>query len=272
MTGHRGRRRRMLRSDRLRAIADLARESGSIRVSDLSDRLGVTEVTIRRDLARLAEAGVVRREHGGAVALRGVESQYALRAGEEQDAKRAIARHAAALVADGATIVIDSGSTTAELARELVEKRNLRVVTNAITTAAEVAENPDATIILTGGVFRRSTRGTVGDIAVRTLSTLRADQAFIAAAGVAVDGLSYPALEEVSVKQAMIASAAEVILLADHSKFDQVSLALFADLGSIDRFVTSAPPEGALALALEEAGVEVMVAGADAGAGEREIA
>jgi DeoR/GlpR family transcriptional regulator of sugar metabolism len=272
MSSHRERRRRMLRSDRLRTIADLARESGSIRVSDLSDRLGVTEVTIRRDLARLAEAGVVRREHGGAVALRGVESQYALRAGEEQEAKRAIARCAAELVADGATIVIDSGSTTAEFARELVHKQNLRVVTNAITTAAEVAENPDATIILTGGVFRRSTRGTVGDIAVRTLSALRADQAFIAAAGVAVDGLSYPALEEVSVKQAMIASAAEVILLADHSKFDQVSLALFADLGAIDRFVTSAPPEGTLALALEEAGVEVIVAGAEAAAGEREIA
>ena len=168
--------------------------------------------------------------------------------------------------------MIDSGSTTAEFARELVHKRNLRVVTNAITTAAEVAENPDATIILTGGVFRRSTRGTVGDIAVRTLSALRADQAFIAAAGVAVDGLSYPALEEVSVKQAMIASAAEVILLADHSKFDQVSLALFADLGAIDRFVTSAPPEGALALALEEAGVELIIAGAEVAAGEREIA
>jgi len=197
MKGERDRRRRMLRSDRLRTIADLARESGSIRVSDLSDRLGVTEVTIRRDLARLAEAGVVRREHGGAVAMRGVESQYALRAGEQQEAKRAIARRAAGLVADGATIVIDSGSTTAEFARELVHRRNLRVVTNAITTAAEVAENPDATIILTGGVFRRSTRGTVGDIAVRTLSALRADQAFIAAAGVAVDGLSYPALEEV---------------------------------------------------------------------------
>ena len=121
-------------------------------------------------------------------------------------------------------------------------------------------------------MFRRSTRGTVGDIAVRTLSALRADQAFIAAAGVAVDGLSYPALEEVSVKQAMIASAAEVILLADHSKFDQVSLALFADLGSVDRFVTSARPQGALAEAIEEAGVDLIIAGEEAEATEREIA
>lgn len=262
----------MLPSDRLRAIAELTRESGSIRVADLADRLGVTEVTIRRDLARLEDAGVLRREHGGAVALRGVESQYALRAGEHEEAKRAIGRRAAELVADGATIVIDSGSTTAEFARELVHKHNLKVVTNAITTAAEVAENPDATIILTGGMFRRSTRGTVGDIATRTLAGLRADQAFIAAAGVAPDGLSYPAIEEVSVKQAMIASAAEVIVLADHSKFGQVSLALFAGLDSIDKLVTSAAPTGEMAAAIEEAGIELIIAEPARAAEVREIA
>ena len=143
-------------------------------------------------------------------------------------------------------------------ARELRTKRGLIVITNAVTTAAEAPDNTDATIITTGGVLRRSTLGSVGDVAVQTLVGLRADIAFIATAGV-VDGLSYPAVEEASVKKAMIASSSEVILLADHTKLDQVALALFAPLTAINRIITTGYPSPELAEALDAASIDLIV-------------
>ena len=129
---------------------------------------------------------------------------------------------------DGATIVIDSGSTTAEFAQALQGKSGLTVVTNSVTTATLIADGTDATIVLTGGVLRRSTLGVAGELAVRSLGELRADQAFIATSGIDPEGISYPSLEEVPVKRAMIEAAAEVILLVDESKFNQVCLARVA--------------------------------------------
>jgi DeoR family fructose operon transcriptional repressor len=253
----------MLRAERLRAIADYAYDMKNIRVADLSNELGVTPVTIRRDLEHLSRLGVLEREHGGAVALRALESEFSRRMQENRLAKQAIARRAAQLVVDGATIVIDSGSTTALFARELQDKSGLTVITNAFNIAVEMAEYSDASVIVTGGILRRNTLGGVGDVAVKALNGIRADIVFLATSGIAKDGLTYPSMDEVSVKQAMIRSAASVVLLADSSKFGKVSLAVFASLEQIDQLVTDAAPEGEtedLGDALKQAAVQTIIA------------
>ncbi len=202
-------RQQMLPADRLQVIADLVRKRGSVRGRDLVEALGVTDETIRRDLARLAEQGLVRRAHGGAVALRpGDETDTAFRLREHADEKVAIGRRAAELVSDGSSIILDSGTTTLCLARALHGKRDLVVVTTAVTNAIELVGNPGTTVIMTGGVIRPNTFGASGQLAAATLRDLHVDQVFLAIHSVSVEGgLTYPLLEEVDAKRAMIEAA-----------------------------------------------------------------
>lgn len=258
--------RKMIAEDRRRVIADLAQEHGSIRVSELTEMFNVTETTIRRDLADLAGHGVLERAHGGAVARRvdepGVryESVFSARVFEGSGEKHAIAVCAAERVADGSTILIDSGTTAAYLARELRDKRDLVVVTNAITTAMELVDIPDITLVMTGGVVRRATGGATGDLAVVTLRELRVDQAFVASHSVSVEGgLTEPSFEEVGVKRAMIAAASEVVLIADHSKFGRDALVRLAPLTAIDHVVTSRGIDVSMVASMREMGIGVSV-------------
>jgi DeoR family transcriptional regulator, fructose operon transcriptional repressor len=247
--------------ERQRKIAQLVREHGSVRASELTDLFGVTDETIRRDLSRLADMGILRRAHGGAVAapIRS-ESGFARRLQEQQEAKIAIAHAAADLVSDGSTIIIDSGTTTVHLARALRTKRDLVVITNAVTNAIELMESTNVTVVLTGGVLRPATFGAVGDLAVATIRELHVDQTFLAMNSVSLEGLTYPSFEEVAVKRAMIAAASEVILLADSSKFGHDSLVRVAPLGVLSRIVTSPGIDPDLKAALVELGIEVIVA------------
>ena len=240
--------RNVIAEQRRRAIADLAAKHGSIRVSELTEMFGVDETTIRRDLAALAGRGILKRSHGGAV-VRAVdapethvrhESVFSSRMFEYAAEKQGIGVRAAELVEDGSTVVIDAGTTAVYMARALRDKRDLVVVTNAITTAMELVDNPDITLVLTGGVVRRATGGAAGDLALVTLRELRVDKAFITTHSVSMDsGLTEPSFDEVSVKRAMIDAASEVVLLADHSKFGREALARIAPLSAIDHIVTS---------------------------------
>lgn len=248
--------------ERQRKIAQLVREHGSVRASELTDLFGVTDETIRRDLSRLADMGILRRAHGGAVAapIRS-ESGFARRLQEQEKAKIAIAQVAADLVSDGSTIIIDSGTTTVHLARALRTKRDLVVITNAVTNAIELIESTNVTVVLTGGLVRPATFGAVGDLAVATLRELHVDQTFLAINSASLEGgLTYPSFEEVAVKRAMIAAASEVILLADSSKFGHDSLVRVAPLGVLSRIVTSPGIDPDLKAALAEIGIEVIVA------------
>jgi DeoR/GlpR family transcriptional regulator of sugar metabolism len=206
----------LLPADRLQLIADLIRERGSVRGRDLVDVLGVTDETIRRDLDRLAGKGLVRRAHGGAVAIRpGDETDTSFRLREHEREKVAIGRKAAELVADGSSIILDSGTTTLCLARALRPKSDLAVVTTAVTNALELVGNPGTTVIMTGGVIRPTTFGASGQLAAATLRGLHVDQTFLAIHSVsAAGGLTYPLFEEVDAKRAMIDAATEVIIVA----------------------------------------------------------
>lgn len=248
--------------ERQRRIAVLVRDRGSIRASELVDLFGVADETIRRDLSRLADLGLLHRAHGGAVAApTRAESTFSRRLQEHEAEKIAIARAAAELVVDGSTIIIDSGTTAVHFARAIQSKRDLVVITNAVTNAIELMESPDVTVVLTGGVVRPTTLGAVGDLAVATLGELRVDQTFLAINSVSLEGgLTYPSFEEVAVKRAMIAASAEVILLADHSKFGHDSLVRVASLDVLTRIVTSEGCDPEIVAALRELGIDVILA------------
>jgi DeoR/GlpR family transcriptional regulator of sugar metabolism len=252
----------MLPADRLQLIEDLIRERGSVRGRDLVDVLGVTDETVRRDLARLADKGLVRRAHGGAVAVRpGDETDTSFRLREHEREKIAIGRRAAELVANGSSIILDSGTTTLCLARALRPKPDLVVVTTAVTNALELVGNPGTTVIMTGGVIRPTTFGASGQLAAATLRGLHVDQTFLAIHSVSADGgLTYPLFEEVDAKRAMIDAASEVILLADHSKFGRQALVRVAPITAVHRIITTPGVDPDELAAIRDLGIEVIVA------------
>lgn len=252
----------MLPAERLERIADLVRQQGSVRARELVELLGVTDETIRRDLARLAEAGVVQRAHGGAVAARPRdETTTAVRLRENAPEKIAIGERAATLVSPGTTIILDSGTTTLCLARALRRTRDLVVVTTAVTNALELVGNPGTTVVMTGGVIRPITFGASGQLAAATLRELRVDQAFLAIHSVSArGGLTYPSFEEVDAKRAMIEAATEVILLADHTKFGREALVRVAPLTAVQRIVTTPGVDPAELAAIADLGIDVIIA------------
>ncbi len=255
----------LIPADRLQVIADLVRERGSVRGRELADALGVTDETIRRDLSRLEEQGVVRRAHGGAVALRSTdETDTSFRLREHAAEKVAIGKRAAELVRDRSSIVLDSGTTTLCLAKALHAKQDLVVVTTAVTNAIELVGNPRTTVVMTGGVIRPSTFGASGQLAAATLRGLHVDQAFLAIHSVSVEGgLTYPLFEEVDAKRAMIEAATEVILLADHSKFGRQSLVRVAAITAVQRIVTTPGIDPGEAAAIRDLGIDLIIASVD---------
>ena len=226
---------------RLRSIADIVTRDGSVRASELVEKFAVTDETVRRDLKRLEAMGVVERVHGGAVATGALsETTYAGRLLKHEVEKRAIAKFAARFVRDGDTLIVDAGTTTMYLIRELRGKRDLIVATNAVTHAAELTKNPNVTLMLIGGVVRPATFAAVGDTAVAALREIHVERTFLAAHSVSArSGITNPIPEEVPTKRAMIAAASEVILLVDHSKFGEESLIKVAPITSVGHIVTS---------------------------------
>lgn len=243
---------RHLASQRHAVILDRLAADGAVRVSDLVERLGVSDMTVRRDIERLAADGLLERVHGGAVAVGGGRSSdepgFTAKAALHLGAKRAIARAAAAHVRPGAAIGISAGTTTFELARAVLDVPGLTVVTNSVPVAQLFHEGgtDDQTVVLTGGV-RTPSDALVGPVTVASLRSLHVDLLFLGAHGVDLRaGLTTPNLVESETNRALVASAGRVCLLADSSKWGTVGLSTFADLADVDLLVTdSGLPERA---------------------------
>ncbi|HET8595587.1 MAG TPA: DeoR/GlpR family DNA-binding transcription regulator [Intrasporangium sp.] len=234
----------MLASQRRSAIAELVEREGAVRISELVERLGVSDMTIRRDIDRLSSDGVVERVHGGAVAREGTrrseEPGFAAKSLLQQAEKRAIARAAAELVEPGSAIGMSAGTTTIELARRLVTVPGLTVVTNSLPAAQLLheANGPGQTVILTGGVPTPS-QALVGPIAVSALESLHVDLLFLGSHGVdAKAGLTTPNLVEADTNRALIRSGLRVCVLADATKWGVVGLGTFGRLDDVDVFIT----------------------------------
>jgi DeoR family transcriptional regulator of aga operon len=214
--------------------------TGYAEARELAETLGVNSSTIRRDLDQLARAGHVQRTHGGArLVAEAVDLPYAMKEREHLAAKVAIGRAGAALVADGERILLDSGSTTYELAKQLRGRQDLTIVTNDLRIAQLVAGFPGIQLLVTGGELLRSTYTLFGDRAVAFVRELSVDHAFLGADAIDVaSGITNTNTLEVPLKRAMIDVAGAALVLADSSKFGRRALVRVAEIAEVDLVIT----------------------------------
>lgn len=255
----------MYPEERQQAIAATVMSRGRASVAELAATYAVTTETVRRDLAALDRAGVLRRVHGGAVparALHVVESDVAEREGTRTDHKDAIAQAATDFFpVNGGSMLFDAGTTTARVAALIPPDLDLTVVTNSVPIAARVATSPATSLQLLGGRVRGLTQAAVGEQALRVLDTLRVDIAFVGANGISVGhGLSTPDTEEAAVKRAMVRCANYVVVVADSSKIGHEDFISFARLEDVDALVTDHQISDADRAEITGAGVEVVIA------------
>ncbi len=255
----------MYAEERQHAIATQVAERGRLAVTAVAEQFGVTPETVRRDLAVLERAGMLRRVHGGAVptgALTLVETGLVERHGTRSEHKRAIAAAALDLLPGReGSVILDGGSSTAALAELLPHDRRLYVATNSVPIAARLSSSPGITVHVLGGQVRGITQTAVGASTVRALEDLRTDVAFLGANGISVDhGFSTPDEAEAATKRAMARAAQRVVVLADSSKLGREHLVRFAAVEDVDVLVTDAEADPGLVAELERLGVEVLVA------------
>ena len=228
-------------------LLEEVRQRQSASVEQLADTLGVTLQTVRRDVQRLAEQGLVMRFHGGVRMPNSTVENLAHTQREtlHAEGKARIARAVAAQVPHGCSLILNIGTTTEAIARALLHHRGLRVLTNNLNVAAILSGNPDCEVIVAGGVVRPRDRGIVGEAAVDFIRQFRVDIALIGISGIESDGtLRDFDYREVKVAQTIIEHAREVWLAADHSKFNRPAMVQLATLEQIDRlFTDAAPPE-----------------------------
>ncbi|WP_169946753.1 DeoR/GlpR family DNA-binding transcription regulator [Microbispora sp. H11081] len=227
-------------ADRIRAIMNALRTSDSVSVAELALAYGVSEMTIRRDLDELAQQGVVRRVRGGALSLllRGEEPPFGVREREAVDVKRRIGAEVAALLADGEAVLLDSGTTTLEVARAVRERR-LTILPLALWAAQELASAPRVRLVLPGGEVRPGELNFVGPLTESSLRSLRFDTAVIGCCGLSAEhGLTAHDLPEVAIKQAAIASARRVVVVCDSGKFTRTAFGAVCGLDRLDVVVT----------------------------------
>jgi DeoR family transcriptional regulator, aga operon transcriptional repressor len=253
----------MLNEERRRAILDMMQHDGRVLVADLAEQFQTSQVTIRKDLEILHVRGLVHRTHGGALPTRqGALEDPTLREKAKlyRKEKLAIAIAAVRLVAEGQVVILDSGTTTTEIARALRNFKNLTIITNAVNIAAELA-NSSLEIILTGGAVRKNSFSLVGPIAEETLRRLSADILFLGVDGFDVQyGLSTPNLQEAKVNRVMVEIAKRTVATCDSSKFGRRSLSLIVEPSALHHVITDHGIRKADMKALKRAGIEVTLA------------
>ncbi|SDL51026.1 DNA-binding transcriptional regulator of sugar metabolism, DeoR/GlpR family [Catalinimonas alkaloidigena] len=233
----------LLPNQRRDKILELLKEDGSAKVAALAKLFKVTEVTIRQDLDKLERDGLVVKEHGGAY-LKNVEDQVrtvSLANQTNMDKKERIAQKCLEYIEVGDTIILDSGSTTTEIAKKLVGYSQLTVITNALNIALMLGAEPGIEVIMTGGEFKPPTLSLTGQKAADFFKGLNVQKLFLATAGISLKaGLTYPSISDLVVKKAMIDAAETTYLVADSTKIGQSALASLGALSLIDYIITDA--------------------------------
>ena len=243
-------------------ILEIARAEGRVVVEDLAQRFDVTLQTIRRDLTELSEAGHLDRIHGGAVPRTGVSNiGYEARRRMNEGAKAAIARACAASIPDNASMILNLGTTTEAVARELIHHRNITVITNNMNVANILVANPGCEVMVTGGALRRSDGGLVGELTTQFFAQFKVDYAIIGTSALDRDGdlLDFD-LAEVRVSRTIIRQARQTYLVTDQTKLDRSAPARIASLSELDAVFTDAPLPGMLMQSCEDWGTRVVIA------------
>jgi DeoR family glycerol-3-phosphate regulon repressor len=245
-------------------LLDEVLRQGSVSVESLAERFGVTLQTVRRDVKLLAESGLLARFHGGVRVPRSTTENIAYRQRQhiQEAGKRAIARAVAKAVPAGCSLILNIGTTTEAIARELLKHKGLRVITNNLNVATILSDNPDCELIVAGGAVRGRDRGIVGEATVEFIRQFRVDIALIGISGVEADGtLRDFDFREVKVTQAIIQGSREVWLAADHSKFNRPAMVEVGHVSQLDALYTDHAPPQPFAGLLADAGVQCTVAG-----------
>src|SRR6185436_15696821 len=255
---------RLLVEERRRKILDLVEKQARVTVEELVSRFGVSAVTVRGDLDALSQSGAVVRSHGGALKRVGTLQDVPINVKEtlHHGEKVRIGHAAAQMIKDNETVMLDSGTTTAEIARHIrfLKLRSLTVITNALNIAMELANLPHLRLVMIGGVLRQMSYSLAGPPAEQTLRGLHADRLFLGVDGLDPDiGLMTPDVVEAQLNAVMIQVSREVIVVADTSKFQRRSLSVIAKLDVVHKVITDAgtPPE--VLSALHARNVEVIV-------------
>ena len=246
--------------ERRRRIRELLRAEGRVRVEALAARFGISMVTIRADLSILESAGALTRTHGGALSLPEADQSLDVKQLQHRAEKQRIAAAAAGLIRDGETIILDSGTTTAEIARHIrtLDLKSINVITNALNIAALLIDVPSVRLIVPGGILRRESNSLSGPMAESTLATLRANRLYLGADGVDPQiGVMTPHLAEAELNAKMIGISQQVVVVADSSKFARRNISLIARVEQLHMLITDrAAPQDAIEQ-LCQCGVEV---------------
>ena len=232
-------------------------------VTDICDAFEVSEATARRDLETLAGKGRLQRVHGGAILVRRAapESPMLLRSREQPSEKSHIGRAAAALIQDGETVFLGSGTTVLEVARELRQRRSLTVLTNSLPVLTTLAGNPGVNLVGLGGMLRDSELSLIGHITEQALAEVRADKVVMGIRALSLEqGLTNDYLAETLTDRAILKIGGQVIVVADHTKCGAVAAAFVAPLSAIHTLVTDPETPTEFLDSLRAAGLAVVVA------------
>lgn len=258
-------RRKYSLKERQTLILQMLNENGRVSVSELMERFSISEVSIRKDLASLEEKKLLLRVKGGAVNLQQYndsdEFSLADKRLKHAEEKKRIGKLAASLIHDNDTIIIDSGTTTMEVAKNLGDHKHLTIITNSLSIALYLSQLDKYTVIALGGQIRTTSESTVGLIAESSLNNYYCDILFLGVDSINLDkGMSTPNIEEASLNQKMIKSAKKIVAVFDSSKFEKRSFAFIANIDELDSIVTDEGITKEEKDYLESRGIEVLIA------------
>jgi len=250
----------LLIEERRRRICELLRAEGRVTVEALAARFGTSQVTIRADLSTLESAGALTRTHGGALSVPDADQPLGVKQLQHRAEKQRIAVAAAALIRDGETLILDSGTTTAEIARRIrtLDLKSINVITNALNIAALLIDVPSVRLIVPGGFLRRESNSLAGPIAETALASLQANRLYLGADAVDPQlGVMTPHLAEAELNAKMIAISQQVVVVADSSKFMRRNISLIARVEQLHLLITDRAAPAEAVEQLRQRGVEV---------------
>lgn len=250
--------------ERRKGILNILNEKGQVFVHDLSSKFNVSEVTIRNDLELFESKKLLIRSRGGAMKFEnsvGIDHQLSDKDKIHYAEKIKIGKKAATLVKDGETIILDSGTTTMEIVKNLDSENTINVITNAFNIANQLINSENINIIVPGGTMRKNSHSLVGPLAEKSLRNFYVDKVFLGVDGFDISlGAFTPNIEEASLNQAMIEIAKEVILVTDSSKFNRRSLAFICPVNKINTIVTDENISEEYHKQLKELNIKVIIA------------
>lgn len=252
----------MLAAERQRKILQEVKNKRAAKIFELSQLFNVSEMTIRRDLEKLNSEGVLQRTYGGALALEkmALEPTFQEKDSINMEEKQRIGIAAASMINEGDTVFLSTGTTTMQIIKNLVNKKNVTVMTNSLNNAFELSKLSGIRLLVVGGELRERSFAMVGTPAKQSLQGLYVDKLFLGVNGFSLKyGLTTPNLAEAEICQWMIKIAKEVIVVADHSKFESVTFAQIADIDCVNRLITDSGVDKEFVKQLQDKDIEVII-------------